>query len=66
MAEEIMDNPKPCPFCGCEEISIHRTYIDPLTPDSPPDEVFVGCASCGIGYTEETENEAVKAWNMRS
>ena len=56
---------KSCPFCGGKEIDISRVYINPLTPHSPPDEVFVGCISCGIGYTEESVSEAAKAWNTR-
>lgn len=62
MAEEL----KKCPFCGGEDITISRVYIDPLSPDSLPDEVYVGCISCGIGYTEDSEDEAIKAWNRRT
>ena len=61
-----MENLKPCPFCGTEDIGISRVYIDPISSDSPPDEVHVGCNGCGIGYTEETEEEAVESWNTRS
>ena len=60
-----MENLKPCPFCGGEDIGISRTYIDPISPDSPPDEVYVGCSSCGIGYIEESEKEAIELWNNR-
>lgn len=56
---------KSCPFCGGEEIDISRVYINPISPDSLPDEVYVGCISCGIGYTEELELDAIKAWNRR-
>jgi len=65
----MSDKLKPCPFCGGEDIGISRIYIDPLSdPLSSgrlPDEVYVGCISCGIGFTEETEEEAIKAWNRR-
>lgn len=61
-----MNKLKPCPFCGGEEINISRTYINPIAPNSLPDEVWVGCISCGIGYTEELEVDAIKAWNTRS
>jgi Lar family restriction alleviation protein len=57
---------KPCPFCGGEDIDISRMYINPLSSDSIPDEVTVSCISCGIGYTEETELEAIKSWNTRA
>ena len=59
---------KPCPFCGTKDISISRTYIDPLLrEDSLPDEVHVTCSACGLGgYAEETEEEAVEAWNRRA
>ena len=60
-----MENMKPCPFCGGEDIGISRIYIDPILPDSPPDEVYVGCNSCGIGYTEESEKEVIELWNTR-
>jgi Lar family restriction alleviation protein len=57
---------KQCPFCGGEDIEINRMYINPFSPDSPPDEVNVGCISCGVGYTEESELEAIEAWNTRA
>ena len=54
-----------CPFCGREDITVSRSFIDPLTPDSLPDEVFVGCIRCDIGYIGESEEEAIEAWNRR-
>ena len=57
---------KPCPFCGTEDIQIYQTFHDPLSLLDPPGEVTVTCPSCGLGgYTEETEDEAIKAWNER-
>lgn len=51
-----MEELKPCPFCGTEEIQINRIYVDPLLGiDSLPDEVCVCCSGCGIGYVKEIE-----------
>ena len=69
---------KPCPFCGAEEIHVNRVYIYsvsnadeivPIVVDEWADlvEVNVTCLSCGLGgYTEETEEEAIEAWNKRA
>jgi len=58
---------KPCPFCGAEDIRIDRIYFNPLFgPDSIPDEVRIGCPSCGLeGFIGETEEEVVELWNFR-
>lgn len=64
-----MEELKKCPFCSGEEIAINRIYINPISEtlvNILPDEVNVTCVSCGLGgYTEETEEEAVEAWNQR-
>ncbi len=64
--EEGMEELKSCPFCGGEEISTIESYDVPkFSKKSLPDFVYVGCPSCGIGYQEETEEEAIEAWNRR-
>ena len=55
---------KPCPFCGCEEISMfeHRDYDGAF---------FVMCDSCGatLGTALDnmalTEEEIAELWNTR-
>lgn len=58
---------KPCPFCNTEDISMIKSYTKHNDDDDRGtlDFVYVGCAGCGIGYHEETEEEAIKAWNTR-
>ena len=58
---------KPCPFCGTEDINVVESYAIPkYSKKSLPDFVYVGCCGCGIGYQEETEQEAISAWNKRT
>ena len=58
-----MEELKPCPFCGTEEIHISRILFDSVS--RIPDKVCVSCSGCGIGYTEETEEKAIENWNNR-
>lgn len=54
----------PCPFCGGE------ANLDELTPTPYNDQhstyYSVGCINCGIGFYENTEDEAIAAWNSRA
>ena len=54
----------PCPFCGGE------ANLDELTPTPYNDQhstyYSVGCINCGIGFYENTEDEAIAAWNRRT
>jgi Lar family restriction alleviation protein len=55
---------KSCPFCGGEEIGVRKIYEDwGLGKDLI--RVYVGCVSCGIGYEEEDEQEAINNWQRR-
>ena len=59
-----MNELKPCPFCGGEAILVE------LTPTPYNDQLLtyysVGCIDCGIGFYENTEDEAIAAWNRRA
>lgn len=59
-----MNELKPCPFCGGE------AYLVELTPTQYNDQhstyYSVGCIDCGIGFYENTEDEATAAWNRRA
>ena len=54
----------PCPFCGGE------ANLDELTPTPYNDQhstyYSVGCINCGIGFYENTKDEATAAWNRRA
>ena len=48
---------KPCPFCGSENIEI-TSYCADL--------VFIQCDGCGATFPHfDSEKEAIKAWNGR-
>jgi Lar family restriction alleviation protein len=57
---------KPCPFCGGEEIDVKSRYQ--RTKGCPIEHIesYCVCSSCGIGAHEETEAEAIEAWNRRA
>ena len=62
----MMAELKPCPFCGGEEIRIATRSIQVKGDFADTIDVSVGCVSCGIGATAETEPEVTEAWNRRT
>lgn len=60
----MTDTLKPCPFCGTHETSegdcVGVNNLNDLT-------FWVSCSKCGAdGPREETEAEAIAAWNRRA
>lgn len=53
---------KPCPFCGCKDISIGWWY-DPIFGCKVH---TVRCKKCGAEKEGDTEQQAIDAWNKRS
>lgn len=50
---------KPCPFCGCADITIHAPSSHGLT-------LFgIACDECGARIKRFDELEAIVAWNRR-
>jgi len=54
-----MENMKPCPFCGGED-------IDLVTDMFGDDNYIVICKSCAAQVPGETMGQAVKRWDTRS
>ncbi len=50
---------KPCPLCGCRDITIHRPSSHGLTLYG------VACDECGLRIKRFDKLEAVAAWNLR-
>ncbi|EBR0232240.1 hypothetical protein DNV23_24210 [Salmonella enterica subsp. enterica serovar Hadar] len=50
---------KPCPFCGCADITIHRPSSHGLTLYG------IACDGCGVRMKRFDEDEAIAAWNRR-
>ncbi|WP_394357654.1 Lar family restriction alleviation protein [Morganella morganii] len=50
---------KPCPFCGCTDITIHCPSSHGLTLYG------VACDGCGVRMKRFNETESVNAWNRR-
>lgn len=46
-------HPKPCPFCGCKNVSVASNGI-------------VQCAKCGAKVYADTQSKAIAAWNKRT
>ncbi len=63
---DMMNKLKRCPFCGGEEIRIATRFILVKGDLADTIDVSVGCVSCGMGATAETEPEAIEAWNRRT
>jgi len=73
MAKKQRDNSKPltieqpCPFCGSDDLQIHKIFPN----GSGPDRVKVVCVSCwasgGHGYGHDVwgQNDAIRNWNKR-
>lgn len=63
----MTDKLKPCPFCGGEAVlrivEPHTHYIVDM-PDYGGG-AFVECTECTCGVSAETEQAAVKVWNIR-
>ena len=54
-----MNELKPCPFCGSEKINIWNC-------NDKSDSAWCQCESCLASTSvEETEEEAIEAWNRR-
>lgn len=54
-AERILDEAKPCPFCGGEGILVIGY-----------DGYYIECKSCAVSTPERaTEEEALEVWNRR-
>ncbi|AVD59014.1 hypothetical protein C4E49_06125 [Morganella morganii] len=51
---------KPCPFCGCVDITIHSPSSHGLTLYG------VACDECGVRVKRFDEDEAITAWNRRA
>lgn len=52
--EEHVEKPKPCPFCGSENINVSKTAH------------YVECNDCNVEtMCYNTEEEAIEAWNRR-
>jgi Lar family restriction alleviation protein len=49
---------KPCPFCGGE--------AGMVPPDSALPLWYAGCRHCDQGFCEDSEAEAIAAWNARA
>lgn len=55
-----MDELKPCPFCGCNEI-IGNQYINRDMQDC----YAIYCSNCDATIRGYTESEVIEAWNTR-
>lgn len=66
--KDIVDDYKPCPFCGSADIEIYgNTEIyDPKTRMDVK-KVNIGCPDCGVWYDYlfDDEAEAIEEWNKR-
>ena len=60
----IVEEFKPCPFCGGKPIVIS----DSSGGDTSEDYYWVECTDCGttqIDCVSDSESEAIKKWNVR-
>ena len=53
-----MENMKPCPFCGGEDIEV-------VTDMFGDDNYIVTCKSCAAQVSDETMKQAIESWNNR-
>lgn len=61
-----MPNLKPCPFCGNEEIEIMHCHTPAVDPKKREPYFPIGCPNCGCWIDgNETERDAIEAWNRR-
>ena len=51
---------KPCPFCGCFDVSIKTKDYGGVFPP-----IVVRCDGCGAQVTAKTLEDGVKKWNKR-
>lgn len=58
----IMDTEalKPCPLCGCADITIHKPTYQDMTLFS------IVCDDCDVRVKRFNEPEAIVAWNRRA
>ena len=50
---------KPCPLCGCADITIHK-------PTYRAQTLFgIACDECGVRIKRFDESDAITAWNRR-
>lgn len=53
---------RPCPFCGCVFINLHKLQDDGMTSG-----IYLECPECGIEtIIYPTIEEAIKKWNRRT
>lgn len=57
-------NIKPCPFCGSLAFSYTINY--PLPDLHGCASGYVECTGCTAIVAEETEEQAIEAWNRRA
>lgn len=68
MSKTIEQELKPCPFCACADIAIHKANIDEMGYGeyiSGKENFYCKCSKCGCHYGWGTKEEAIKAWNTR-
>ena len=51
---------KPCPLCGCADITIHKPTYQDMTLFS------IACDDCDVRVKRFNEPEAIAAWNRRA
>ena len=56
-----MNNLKPCPFCGGEDIIVQE--LQPYMGDENNWRVL--CVGCGCDIQRETKETVISAWNTR-
>lgn len=57
----VMEELKPCPFCGCEHVEVANYGIQGYR------NWWVCCPHCDAqGPAEDTEAEAIRMWQTRS
>jgi Lar family restriction alleviation protein len=62
MSEEAIKKLKPCPFCGCVELTVwtrREWSADPMS-------FYVECSCGGKAWEARTQEEAIAAWNRRA
>lgn len=63
MNDEICDELKPCPFCGCDDVWPVQVEDEPYGAG----EWYVSCPCCDTrGPLKYTEENAIEAWNRRA
>ena len=62
---EQVDNLKPCPFCGRNELR-GLAVLSCDRQGNEPEKYFVHCAGCVEGEWYATRKEAIRVWNRRA